>query len=146
MIVKLFLNYGENRYFIIKYKTNSPVLISKKYHHWKMIMLRYKKFQKKSLRSCLQLTFNQIQIFFVIFSFCIPKHIICFKQTFFFMQQKKRYTYLKNFKNLGLKNQKKKILKIIVLWGKHFNLQYLLFYFRSIDQKIKELEAKNFCV
>ena len=47
------------------------------------------------------------RFYFVIFSFCIPNHIICFKQTFFFMQQKKRYVYLKNLKNQDLKNQKK---------------------------------------
>ena len=45
------------------------------------------------------------RFFFVIFSFCIPKHTICFKQTFFFMQQKKRYTYLKNLKNLDVKKK-----------------------------------------
>ena len=60
------------------------------------------------------------------------------------MQQIKRYTYLKILKNLDLKNQKKKIKKIIILMTKHFNLYPFLFYFRSIDKKIKELEAKNF--
>ena len=33
-----------------------------------------------------------------------------------------------------------KSCKIITLRAKHFNLYYFLFYFRSIDQKIKELE------
>ena len=32
-----------------------------------------------------------------------------------------------------------KSYKIIILRAKHFNLYYFLFYFRSIDQKIKEL-------
>ena len=45
------------------------------------------------------------------------------------MQQKKHYMYLKNLKNLYLN-----------FFKKHFNLYYFLFYFRSIDQKIKELE------
>ena len=49
-------------------------------------------------------------------------------------------SYLKNLKNLHVKNQKKNI----ILRAKHFNLNYFLFYFRSIDKKIKELEAKNF--
>ena len=35
---------------------------------------------------------------------------------------------------------KKKSLKIIILRAKHFNLYYFLFYLKSIDQKIKELE------
>ena len=55
------------------------------------------------------------------------------------MQQKKRYTYLKSIKNLDVK-KKKKNGKIIILRAKHFNLYYFLFYFRSIDQKIKELK------
>ena len=59
------------------------------------------------------------------------------------MQQRKRYTFLKNLKNLDVKNLKKKSCKIIILRAKYFNLYYFLFYFRSIDTKIKELEAKN---
>ena len=43
--------------------------------------------------------------------------------------------YLKNLKNLF-----KKSCKIIIRRAKHFNLYYILFYFRSIDQKIKELD------
>ena len=60
------------------------------------------------------------------------------------MQQKKHYMYLKNLKNLDLKNKKNKSCKIIILRAKHLNSYYFLFYFRSIDKKIKELEAKNF--
>ena len=100
--------------------------------------------QKKVYDRVCSLHLIKNRFFFVIFSFCIPKHTICFKQTFFFMQQKKCYTYLKNLKNLDVKNKKKKSCKIIILRAKHFNLYYFFFYFRSIDKKIKELEAKNF--
>ena len=53
------------------------------------------------------------RFFFVIFSSCIPKHTICFKLTFFFMQQKKRYKYLKYLKNLDFKKSKKKAVKLL---------------------------------
>ena len=99
----------------------------------------YRVVQKKGYDRVCSLHFIKNRFFFVIFSFCIPKHTICFKQSFFFMQQKKRYMYLKNLKNLDLKFFFKSC-KTIILRAKHLNLYYILFYFRSIDQKIKELE------
>ena len=43
------------------------------------------------------------------------------------MQQKKRYTYLKNLKNLDVKNQKKSCKIIILTKGK--TLQFILYPF-----------------
>ena len=82
---------------------------------------------------------------FVIFFFFIPKHLICFKQTFFFMQQKKRYAYLKNLKNLDIKNKK---IKSENYYSKGKTLKFILFSFlfqiyRSKNKGVRRLFSKS---
>ena len=73
----------------------------------------YRVVQKKVDDHVCSLHLIKNRLFFVIFSFCIPKHTICVKQTFFYAAEKALHISKKSKKNLVVKNQKKKVVKLL---------------------------------
>ena len=105
------------------------------------IFLIYRVVQKKVYDCVCSLHLIKKKFFFDIFSFCVPKHTICFKQTFFSCNRKSA-TCIKKYQKPWSKKSKKNC-KIIILRAKHFNLYYFLFYFRSKDKGVRRIFSKS---